>query len=156
MPREIERKFLVRTDGWRGAATSSSELRQGYLLNTPEKNVRVRKAGDRAWLTVKAAADGIARHEFEYEIPPADAAELLQLCEGPLIEKTRHLVPMGSLTWEIDEFEGDNAGLIVAEIELPSEETPFERPEWLGEEVTDDPRYLNASLVGNPYTRWRR
>lgn len=154
MPKEIERKFLVRGDAWRSAVTSSADFSQGYLLNTVGKSIRVRLAGETAWLTIKATAEGIARHEFEYPIPPADARELLALCEGPLIEKTRYFVPMEGFVWEIDEFAGENAGLVVAEIELPDEATDFPRPEWLGKEVTHDPRYLNASLVKNPYSRW--
>lgn len=154
MPREIERKFLVRGDAWRSAATSSAAFSQGYLLNSVGKSIRVRLAGEKAWLTIKAAAEGIARHEFEYPIPPEHARELLALCEGPLIEKARHFVPMENFVWEIDEFAGENAGLIVAEIELPTEDTDFLRPPWLGEEVTHDPRYLNAALVKNPYCRW--
>ncbi|MCB0219626.1 MAG: CYTH domain-containing protein [Chrysiogenetes bacterium] len=154
MPREIERKFLVRGDAWRSAATSSARFSQGYLLNTVGKSIRVRLAGAQAWLTIKAAAEGIARHEFEYPIPPEHARELLALCEGPLIEKTRHLVTIEGFVWEVDEFGGENAGLIVAEIELPDEDADFARPEWLGEEVTHDPRYLNAALVKNPFSRW--
>lgn len=154
MPREIERKFLVRGDAWRSAATRRAEFSQGYLLNTPQRSIRVRLAGEKAWLTIKESAEGIARHEFEYSIPPTDARELLALCEGPLIEKTRHFVPMENFVWEVDEFAGENAGLIVAEIELLSEDADFPRPEWLGEEVTHDPRYLNASLVKNPYAGW--
>jgi CYTH domain-containing protein len=118
--------------------------------------VRVRTDGQSAWLTIKGRGEGITRPEFEYEIPVADAADLLALCRGRLVEKTRYLVPAGTLCWEIDEFTGDNTGLVVAEIELPDEDTPVPQPVWLGEEVTADPRYLNANLAVHPFARWAR
>jgi len=156
MGREIERKFLVRSAEWSREATSARPLRQGYLAIDDGNTVRVRTDGQRAWLTIKGRGEGITRPEFEYEIPVADAAALLALCRGRLVEKTRHLVPVGALCWEIDEFAGDNAGLVVAEIELPAEDTPFLQPAWLGEEVTADPRYLNANLAVHPFARWAR
>ena len=156
MGREIERKFLVRSADWSREATSARPLRQGYLAIDDGNTVRVRADGQRAWLTIKGRGEGITRPEFEYEIPVADAAALLALCRGRLVEKTRHLVPVGALCWEIDEFAGDNAGLVVAEIELPDEDTPVPHPAWLGEEVTADPRYLNANLAVHPFARWAR
>jgi adenylate cyclase len=153
MGREIERKFLVTDDAWRAEVRSSRRLRQGYLAIDGKTNVRVRADADRAWLTVKGAGEGISRAEFEYEIPLADAEGLLTLCRDRIIDKTRHLVPAGQHTWEIDEFAGANAGLIVAEIELREESDAFVRPAWLGEEVTTDPRYLNASLAVHPWIR---
>ena len=156
MGREIERKFLVRSADWSREATSARPLRQGYLAIDDGNTVRVRTDGQRAWLTIKGRGEGITRPEFEYEIPVADAAALLALCRDRLVEKIRHLVPVGALCWEIDEFTGDNAGLVVAEIELPDEDTPVPQPAWLGEEVTADPRYLNANLAVHPFARWAR
>ena len=156
MGREIERKFLVRSADWHREATSARPLRQGYLAIDDGNTVRVRTDGQYAWLTIKGRGEGITRPEFEYEIPVADAAALLALCRGRLVEKTRHLIPAGALCWEIDEFAGDNAGLVVAEIELPDEDTPVPQPAWLGEEVTADPRYLNANLAVHPFARWAR
>jgi len=150
---EIERKFLVTNEAWRPHVRSSRRLRQGYLAIDGKTNVRVRADAERAWLTVKGVGEGISRAEFEYEIPVADAEGLLGLCRERIIDKTRHLVPSGEHTWEIDEFAGANAGLIVAEIELRGESDTFARPSWLGEEVTTDPRYLNASLAVHPWTR---
>lgn len=155
MAEEIERKFLVTSRDWRSG--ESTEYRQGYLSLDKERTVRVRVAGDKAYLTIKGITRGATRREFEYAIPPADARELLAgLCRHPLIEKRRYRLEYGGLTWEIDEFFGDNAGLVVAEVELEHEDQPFERPPWLGEEVTDDPRYYNANLVENPYCNWER
>ncbi len=156
MGREIERKFLVRSADWSQEATSARPLRQGYLAIEGGINVRVRADGKRAWLTIKGRGEGITRPEFEYEIPVGDAAALLALCHGRVVEKTRHLVPAETLCWEIDEFTGDNTGLVVAEIELPDEDTPVPQPAWLGEEVTTDPRYLNANLAVHPFARWAR
>ena len=160
MGREIERKYLVASEGWRAEVAKSTDLRQGYLLTDPERTVRVRTKGERAYLTLKGKADDrhgtLLRREFEYEIPLDDAHEILgNLCPGPLIEKTRHLVEHDGLTWEIDEFRGHNAGLIVAEVELESETREPSLPAWVGQEVTDDPRYLNANLVHHPYSEWR-
>jgi adenylate cyclase len=156
MGREIERKFLIRSTDWTREAISARPLRQGYLAIDDGNNVRVRTDGQSAWLTIKGRGEGITRPEFEYEIPVADAAELFALCHGRVVEKTRHLVPAEMLCWEIDEFTGDNTGLVVAEIELPDEDTPFPQPAWLGEEVTADPRYLNANLAVHPFARWAR
>lgn len=153
MGREIERKFLVTGGGWR--TSSPQRLRQGYLSTVKERTVRIRVAGDRATVTIKGLTQGVTRREFEFAIPVDEADEMLDhLCERPLIEKRRHLVEHGGLTWEIDEFLGDNDGLVVAEVELASEDEEIPRPEWLGDEVSDDPRYYNASLVENPFSRW--
>ena len=129
-------------------------MRQGYLLASPEKVVRVRIEGDCAMLTIKSGNKGIVRGEWEYAIPVADANELLQLCEQPLIEKHRYRIPYAGMVWELDVFEGANAGLVVAEIELNSESQSFERPNWVGAEVSDDARYLNANLQAHPYSGW--
>lgn len=151
---EIERKFLLASDAWRAGAVGT-EYRQGYLSRDPARTVRVRVAGEQAFLTIKGRNEGISRAEFEYAIPLADALALLPLCEGPLIEKVRYRIPQGDLCWEIDEFLGQNAGLTVAEIELPTADTPFERPAWLGYEVSGDPRYYNSSLSKTPYSEWQ-
>lgn len=154
MGEEIERKFLVVGDDWR-EGTSKMRYRQGFLSTEPARTVRVRVTGPRGTITVKGKNVGARRSEFEYEIPVTDAERMLDtLCKRPLIEKVRYTVTIGSHTWEIDVFEGDNAGLVVAEIELGSELETFERPEWLGDEVTDDPRYYNSNLVANPYRAW--
>ena len=151
---EIERKFLIATDDWRGLA-EGMDYRQGYLSTVKERTVRVRTVGERGFLTIKGISIGATRAEFEYEIPVDDAHELLdELCLRPLIEKRRHRVPFGGLTWEIDEFFGENHGLIVAEVELDDENQLIELPPWIGEEVTGDPRYFNASLVERPYSTW--
>lgn len=154
MAREIERKFLVKGDAWRAAAQGQL-YRQGYISSNPQHSVRVRIVSDRGYLTIKGPTVGTARAEFEYEIPLADAAEMLDtLCQQPLIEKTRYLLQVGDLRWEIDEFAGDNAGLILAEIELTAEEQDIDLPDWIGTEVSFDPRYFNASLAKNPYKYW--
>jgi adenylate cyclase len=153
---EIERKFLVVDDAWRGSIESRRDYKQGYLAIDEGTTVRVRTDGGRAWLTIKGRGQGITRPEFEYKIPVAEAAKLLALCQGRLVEKARHLVPDGDLVWEIDEFSGSNAGLIVAEIELPNEAVSFPHPSWLGQEVTADPRYLNANLAVHPFGHWPR
>jgi adenylate cyclase len=146
---EIERKFLVASEAWRDEVASHSDIRQGYLAVTGGNTVRVRIKDDAAFLTVKSAGPAIRRQEFEYPIPLNDAEALLALRCGRLIEKRRHVVPHGALRFEVDVFSGDLAGLVIAEIELPDETTAFARPAWLGEEVTDDPRYANASLATN-------
>ncbi|KQW43757.1 MULTISPECIES: CYTH domain-containing protein [unclassified Roseateles] len=151
---EIERKFLVTGDGWRQAATAQTRFSQGYLSREPARTVRVRIAGDTAFLTIKGATQGATRAEFEYEIPLADARQLLALCDGPVVEKIRHLCTHEGMTWEVDEFLGANAGLVVAEIELVAEGQVFARPGWLGAEVTGDGRYVNANLAVNPFTHW--
>ncbi len=155
MPTEIERKFLVKNDGWQASANAGTPIKQGYLSTSKERNVRVRQKGEKALLNVKGNTEGISRLEFEYEIALDDALEMLALCEKPLIEKTRFLVagPDGN-TWELDVFEGDNQGLIVAEIELENEEAAFALPDWAGEEVSHDSRYFNANLNTAPYKTW--
>lgn len=154
MSREIERKYLVVGESWRSPGTAI-RLRQGYLSTVKERTVRVRVAGDAGHLTVKGITRGATRTEFEYEIPVADADLMLdELCERPLIEKTRHLVVHGDLTWEIDEFGGVNEGLVIAEVELEDEAQPIELPAWVGDEVTADPRYFNSNLIAHPYSRW--
>ena len=152
---EIERKFRLQDDSWRAEVSESTLLRQGYLANTARASVRVRIAGAQGWLSVKAMTGRIARAEFEYPIPAAEAEHMLgQLCEGPLIEKWRHQVVHEGSAWEIDEFLGENAGLIVAELELTAEEQPFTRPAWLGAEVTSEERYYNFRLTQHPYRLW--
>jgi adenylate cyclase len=154
MAREIERKFLVTGDAWKSGA-AGVRFRQGYLSTEKARTVRVRTEGARGVLTIKGPTAGVSRLEFEYEIPQADADRLLDdLCLRPLVEKVRYRVAAGRHVWEIDEFLGDNAGLVVAEIELGSADEPFERPAWLGREVSDDPRYFNANLVRAPYRTW--
>jgi CYTH domain-containing protein len=154
MGEEIERKFLVATEGWRETA-EGTRYRQGFLSTEPERTVRVRVAGPRGSITVKGKNVGARRAEFEYEIPVADAERMLDtLCKRPLIEKVRYTVAVAPHTWEIDVFEGENAGLVVAEIELRSEDEAFDKPEWVGDEVTGDPRYFNSNLVSNPYQTW--
>lgn len=154
MGKEIERKFLVNGDAWR-VLGQGIRYRQGYLSTVKERTVRVRTIADKGYLTIKGVSKGIARAEFEYEIPIDDANALLDdLCERPLIEKDRRKITHGHHTWEVDEFFGDNAGLIVAEVELESEDQVFEKPEWIGREVSDDPRYFNANLIANPYRNW--
>jgi len=150
---EIERKFLVVGDAWRQG--EGVPYAQGYLNRAAERTVRVRIAGDHAFLTVKGVSKGATRAEFEYEIPRADAEQLLQLSDGPVIRKNRRIVEHRGSTWEVDEFFGENEGLVVAELELETEDQDFAKPEWLGREVTDDPRYYNSSLAGNPYRNWR-
>ena len=153
MATEIERKFLVTGDAWREGAPGT-EFMQGYLSRDPARSVRVRLAGDSAWLTIKGPSTGLSRPEFEYPIPPADARALLELCPEPPIEKTRFRIDHHGHQWEIDEFHGANAGLILAEIELESEDASFARPAWAGREVSRDPRYFNASLVHSPFRDW--
>lgn len=155
MGREIERKFLVTGDGWREAAVAAVPMRQGYLASDPACSVRVRIEGCEARLNIKSAELGVARLEFEYPIPVADAEQMLaRLCTTPPVEKVRHRVPWGGHVWEVDVFEGANAGLVVAEIELSDPDEPFERPPWVGREVSDDPRYYNVTLARRPYRDW--
>ena len=154
MGTETERKFLVRNDAWRAAAVDSRRLRQGYVAIDGQTTVRVRTDGERAWLTLKGPQSGISRPEFEYEIPPADAEGLMGFCRGRTVEKVRYRVPADGHLWEIDEFSGDNAGLVLAEIELRQPDELFERREWLGAEVSEDPRYLNANLSLKPFSEW--
>jgi len=151
---EIERKFLVQGEDWRAGAVGTG-YRQGFLNRAQERTVRIRTDGTRGFITVKGPSVGPVRREFEYEIPVEDADAILEeLCEKPIIEKIRYRIPRGNHTWEIDEFLGENEGLIVAEIELSQADESFTRPPWLGREVTGDPRYFNANLVSHPYRQW--
>lgn len=159
MANEIERKYLVTDDAWR-VNSRRADLRQGYISRQPGRSVRVRthfnEEGDgKAFLTLKGSRQGITRPEFEYEISISDAIYMLnQMCEKPIIEKTRHFVDYAGLTWEVDEFRGENAGLIVAEVELERANQPIVLPPWIGKEVTNDNRYYNSQLVQNPYKLW--
>ena len=152
MPTEIERKFLVIGDGWR--TDKGIRIRQGYLNRERGRIVRVRIAGDNGYITIKGVTTGISRAEFEYAIPAVDAGQLLQMCAGRLIEKVRHVVVHKGTSWEVDEFHGDNSGLLIAEVELEFEEQTFEKPVWLGAEVTGDVRYYNSYLSQHPYASW--
>jgi len=155
MATEIERKFLVTNDSWRKDVTSTTEYTQGYLATERSCSIRIRVEKDRASLNIKSATLGISRNEYDYPIPLSEANEILQeLCIKPLLKKTRFHVPHGDHVWEIDVFDGDNKGLVVAEIELARPDEPFSRPDWLGEEVSDDPRYYNVCLVKHPYQEW--
>lgn len=155
MPLEIERKFLLKNDDWREQADQGTKYVQGYLIGSSQASVRIRIEGDAAFINIKSATLGVRRQEYEYPIPVNDARELLtDLCEHPLIEKTRYLIHVQDLCWEIDVFKGDNAGLVVAEVELESEQQAIHHPSWLGEEVSHDPRYYNVSLVKHPYKHW--
>ena len=149
---EIERKFLVIGTAWRQGV--GVRFSQGYLNRDQTRTVRVRLAGSQAFLTIKGLSVGASRAEFEYEIPAADAEQLLKLSDGPVIEKIRRVVDFAGSTWEVDEFLGENAGLVVAEIELQSEDQKFSKPDWLGEEVTHDARYFNSSLATSPFGSW--
>lgn len=154
MGTEIERKFLVRGDAWRALATGV-RYRQGYLNSAKERTVRIRTVGEKAFLTIKGISVGATRAEYEYPIPAADCNAMLDtLAERPLIEKTRYKIRHRGHTWEVDEFAGDNRGLIVAEIELQREDEPFDKPEWIGSEVTGDPRYFNSNLIKQPFAGW--
>ncbi len=154
MATEIERKFLVKGDDWRSLATGTV-YRQGYLSTKKGCTVRVRLVGNQGYLTIKGLTQGFSRAEYEYPIPAADAQEMLeQLCDRPLIEKTRYKIEYAGLLWEVDEFVGENQGLILAEVELTDENDCFERPDWIGQEVSADPRYYNANLVQHPFTQW--
>jgi adenylate cyclase len=154
MGKEIERKFLVSSDSWAEGA-AGTPIRQGYLSSQPERTVRVRLAGGKATLTIKGLSRGATRDEYEYEIPKSDADLMLdQLCERPILEKTRYRVPFRGLTWEVDVFGGDNEGLVVAEVELGSEDQAVELPPWVGREVTGEPRYSNSNLVRKPFKSW--
>jgi CYTH domain-containing protein len=153
MALEIERKFLVTKDYWRNG--QGTMYRQGYLNSDKNRNVRVRVIDDRGYLTVKGISNGATRVEYEYEIPKAEADAMLDsLCEKPLIIKKRFKIDFMGFVWEVDEFFGDNQGLIIAELELESEDQVFIKPEWIGEEVTGDPKYFNANLIHRPYSMW--
>ncbi len=154
MPTEIERKFLVKGDEWRAMATGTI-YRQGYLSTKKGCSVRVRLVGELGYLTIKGLTEGYSRPEYEYPIPAEDAQEMLdKLCDRPLIEKTRYKIEWGGLIWEVDEFAGENQGLIVAEVELPDANHPVELPDWIGKEVSDDSRYYNVNLAQHPFKHW--
>ncbi|HEM47264.1 MAG TPA: CYTH domain-containing protein [Alphaproteobacteria bacterium] len=155
MALEIEKKFLVVDDRWRAQAGPGVRYRQGYMTEAGPASVRVRIGGQRAHLNIKSATLDQQRLEYEYEIPLADAEEMLErLCLRPLVEKTRYEIEHRGHTWEVDVFEGDNEGLVVAEVELTARDERFERPPWVGDEVSDDPRYYNVCLVKRPYKSW--
>jgi adenylate cyclase len=152
---EIERKFLVVGDGWKNQVQGDI-IRQGYLSSDPSRVVRIRVMNHDAFITIKSSTNGLFRNEWEYPIPLADAENMLaHLCQRPLIEKVRYRIPHEGMVWEVDAFLGENAGLLVAEIELESEDQAFALPAWVGREVTDDPRYYNVSLTQNPYQMWK-
>jgi adenylate cyclase len=155
MAQEIERKFLVKGE-FKNLAKKETRITQGYLSSVPERTVRVRVKGDKGFLTIKGIGNesGASRYEWEKEIAVDEVKELLKICEPGVIDKTRYLIEAGEHTYEVDEFYGDNQGLIVAEVELSSEDEKFEKPEWLGEEVTGDVKYYNSMLMKNPYTKW--
>lgn len=154
MGQEIERKFLLANGGWRGRVEGVSYC-QGYIATRNHRTVRVRIAGPKGYLTLKGPVQGLSRPEFEYEIPVDEAREILEtLCDRPFVAKTRYKIPVGDFIWEVDEFEGENAGLILAEVELSSEDQDFELPDWIGQEVTGDRRYYNSYLVQNPFQSW--
>lgn len=157
MKTEIERKFLVVGDAWRAVAGVGELYEQGYISSGPEKiTVRVRRAGDRGFLTLKGPTEGISRSEMEYEIPAEEADFMLRnFCGNRIVSKTRYLLEINGLTWEVDEFSGKNSGLILAEIELETEDQPFEKPSWMSKEVSFDPRYFNAALARNPFSDWK-
>jgi adenylate cyclase len=155
MALEIERKFLVSNDAWKISVSRKIRMRQGYLSEGYDRSVRVRIENESAHINIKSSRDGIHRLEYEYTIPVSDAEEILdRVALKPLVEKTRHIVHHKGLEWEIDVFEGDNKGLIVAEVELPSADTHIPMPEWVGMEVSDDMRYYNVSLQKHPYNSW--
>ena len=153
---EIEHKYLVRKDLWYAVHKPSGvSIRQGYLLTDPAKTIRVRKTDTEAFLTIKGPSQNATRAEYEYPIPPGEAEELLQLCTLPVIKKVRYRMEVSGKIWEVDEFFGGNEGLILAEIELTFVEEKYEKPSWVGEEVTNDPRYYNAYLAEHPYSGWK-
>lgn len=149
---EIERKFLVIGDAWR--TPTGVAIGQGYLNRDKNRTVRVRLADSQAFLTIKGPSQGATRQEFEYPIPLEDALQMLELCDGTVIRKTRHLVIHDGNRWEVDEFHAENQGLVFAEIELTTEDQTFAKPDWLGREVTDDPRYFNSNLISHPFFQW--
>jgi adenylate cyclase len=156
MAQEIEKKFLVKSDDFKSVASKSTRITQGYLSSIPERTVRVRTKGDRGFITIKGigSASGASRYEWEKEIPASEVEELLKICEPGVIDKTRYEVKAGNHTFEVDEFYGENQGLTVAEVELSSEGEGFQKPEWLGAEVTGDTKYYNSMLMKHPYTKW--
>jgi adenylate cyclase len=155
MGTEIERKFLVRDDSWRAGVTAQRRIVQGYVAHSETVTVRVRVADTRATLTLKGASSGISRSEFEYPVPVDDALRMLdEFAVGPVIEKVRHLVPVGSHTWEVDVFARENSGLVMAEVELAAADEPFELPTWAGVDVSEDARFFNVNLAERPYQQW--
>jgi adenylate cyclase len=152
---EIERKFLVKNDAWRGQVESQVHIMQGYLANNAGLTVRARVKGERAYLTIKGPTQGVSRAEYEYEIPVEDAETMLrELAISPPIDKVRHKIRVGDHVWELDVFAGENAGLVMAEVELESEDETFVLPDWAGEDVSADPRYYNVNLARNPFKHW--
>ncbi len=156
MSQEIERKFLVEDDGYKQMASSFSRIAQGYICRASGRTVRVRIRGEQGFLTIKGPSvdGGLSRYEWEHEIPAREAEELMQLCDGGIIDKIRYLVPVGDHTFEVDEFMGDNEGLVIAEVELESVDEAFDRPSFLGQEVTGDRRYYNSCLTAHPFKEW--
>jgi len=156
MGKEIERKFIVKKDIYKKLCTGKL-YKQGYLNSNPDRTIRVRLVGNKGFLTLKNKGNGLTRDEFEYEIPFEDAEEILEnMCKKPLIEKTRYIYTYMEHTWEIDEFHGDNEGLVIAELELTSEDERFNMPDWIGEEVTFDYKYTNSNLINKPYKHWNK
>jgi adenylate cyclase len=157
MAQEIERKFLVKNEDFKKEASKVTRIVQGYLSSVPERTVRVRIKGDKGYLTIKGIGNqsGASRFEWEKEIPKEEAEKLLEICEPGIIDKSRYVVPVGKHLFEVDEFYGENEGLVLAEVELGSEDEAFEKPDWLGEEVTGDVRYYNSMLMKNPYRQWK-
>ena len=156
MSQEIEKKFLVKSEDFKSLASKSTRITQGYLSSIPERTVRVRTKGDRGFITIKGigSASGASRYEWEKEIPASEVEELLKICEPGVIDKTRYEVKAGNHTFEVDEFYGENQGLTVAEVELSSEDEGFQKPDWLGAEVTGDTKYYNSMLMKHPFTKW--
>ncbi len=155
MPVEIERKYLLRNDDWRLNANHGTKFEQGYIIGSDKASVRVRTEGSKAFINIKSATLGVKRLEYEYAIPLDEAQELMtSLCEKPLVQKTRYIVIENGDEWEVDVFEGDNKGLVVAEIELQSEQQSIELPSWCGEEVSNDPKYYNVNLAKQPFSEW--
>jgi len=152
---EIERKFLLKNNKWKSLATERYVIKQGYLNTDKDRTVRVRVKGSKGFLTIKSKNVGMVRNEFEYEIPVQDAEQLILLCEEPIIDKTRYIIPKKDHVWEVDIFRGDNEGLAIAEVELMSVDHKVPIPRWIGEEVTGDPRYYNSSLVKTPFRDWQ-
>ncbi|MBI9088701.1 MAG: CYTH domain-containing protein [Desulfobacterium sp.] len=153
---EIERKFLLKNDAWKKSDAKPLVLKQGYIKNSKESVVRIRTSGSTGFITVKGRTRNAKRLEYEYEIPVKDAEEMLdKLCDKPLVEKKRYTIDHGGFQWSVDQFLGANLGLVVAEIELETEEQAFEPPSWIGKEVTEDPRYFNSNLIASPYSNWK-
>jgi adenylate cyclase len=153
---EIEKKFLLKNEDWKTHCTEGIQIKQGYLNSHIERTVRVRLSDGKGELTIKGKTNNLTRKEFEYQIPYEEALSLIQLCETPIIEKKRFKVKLGNLTWEIDQFGGENVGLIIAEVELESENQLFTLPSWIGQEVSQDPKFYNSSLITYPYKKWTK